>query len=517
MNAEIPTPLEFFRHLTWLDSRPLLETIEPYRQNIFMEALHSFDGDRPHYNLVLTGRARKNWKTSDLILAALYRLLIWPSPAGNVCFLLANDEDQAADDLDLAKKLIEANPSLKEDLEVRAKKVVRRDGKGHLMILPAGDVAGLHGKSYLFVGFDEIHAYRNWDLFEALAPDPTRPDALTWITSYASIYNSPGVPLYDLYQAGRRGDDPRMLFSWYAADFTTDPNFGDVDPEQRANPSMECWPEGRSYLEQQKRRLPSHKFRRLHLNLPGLPDGAVFDADQVMAAIVEGRSQLAPEPECIYKAFVDMSGGSDDDACLAIAHHDNDGGRIILDLVVSQSSKPPFNPRHAVQIFAELCKRYRVSSVTGDKYAGETFIRDFEQHGIVYQPCKLTKHDLYEQFEPVLNAGEVDLLDRPKLQQQLLGLVWRGTKIDHQVGEHDDWANAVAGAIWLFAKKEQEVRVWAWPYVDRDDPDYKKKVAAARAKELQNRAMRNSGGISQLSSGLSYFTGGSFDDWIRGR
>jgi hypothetical protein len=68
------------------------------------------------------------------------------------------------------------------------------DAKGTLKILPAQDAVGAHGKTYLFVSFEEIHGYRNWDIFEALAPDPTRLDALTWITSYASIYNSPGAP-----------------------------------------------------------------------------------------------------------------------------------------------------------------------------------------------------------------------------------------------------------------------------------------------------------------------------------
>lgn len=151
--------------------------------------MFTWDGGTPRHNLILCGRGKKNYKSTDLILAALYRFLVWTSAFGNDCFLLANDEGQAADDLVLAKKLVKANPILEDDVEVRAKELVRRDGAGALQILPARDVAGAHGKTYLFVGFDEIHAYRTWDLFEALAPDPTRPDALTWITSYASIFN----------------------------------------------------------------------------------------------------------------------------------------------------------------------------------------------------------------------------------------------------------------------------------------------------------------------------------------
>src|SRR5579885_1999569 len=176
MSARAPHPLDFFGHLQWLDGRPLLHTIERYRQEIFTRALYTFDPDgRPQYDRVLSGRAKKNWKTADLALAALYRFLVWPSAAGNDAFILANDEDQAGDDLALVKKLIACNPILAHEVMVNAKTIVRNDHRGTLQILPARDIAGSHGKTYLFIGFDEIHAYRNHDLFEALAPDPTRP------------------------------------------------------------------------------------------------------------------------------------------------------------------------------------------------------------------------------------------------------------------------------------------------------------------------------------------------------
>ncbi len=56
---------------------------------------------------------------------------------------------------------------------------------------------------------------------------------------------------------------------------------------------------------------------------------------------------------------------------------------------------------------------------------------------------------MYEALEPKLNAGEVELLDLPELQEQLLTLVWRGSRIDHLPGDHDDFANAAAGAVSL--------------------------------------------------------------------
>jgi hypothetical protein len=448
MTESPPHPLNFFALLKWLDGRPLLDTIEPYRRAIFTEALYSFDPDgRPRYSMALCGRAKKNWKTSDLILAALYRFLAWPSVQGNDGFILANDEDQAGDDLSLAKKLIACNPVLSAEVTLQAKSIKRKDGRGELAILPARDVTGAHGKTALFLGFDEIHGYRSHDIFEALAPDPTRLDVLTWITSYAGIRHAPGIPLYDLMQTARRGDDHRLFFSWYGGDFSTDTACADLAPEDRANPSMISW-NNPGYLDQQRKRLPTHKFRRLHLNLPGAPDGAAYDGDRVMAAIVVGRRRLPVEEGIKYHAFVDMSGGSKDDAALGIAHFDTDRKVAVLDLVESQTGRPPFSPRAAMKKFITLMQGYGIRKVHGDGYAGHVFREDFGTAGIAYQKCRPTASNLFELLEPKINAGEVELLDLAKLQEQLLTLVIRGGKYGHQPGDHDDIANAAAGAIW---------------------------------------------------------------------
>jgi phage terminase large subunit-like protein len=445
---QAPHPLEFFGELLWLDGRPLMDVIEPYRRRLFSEALYTFREDgTPLYNLVVRGVAKKNWKSADLILAGTYRFLVWPSVAGNDCLLLANDEDQAGDDLEILKKLIAVNPILQREVEVRAKEILRRDGRGTFKILPARDVLGTHGKTALFIGFDEIHGWKTWDLPEALAPDPTRPDVITWITSYDTIYNVPGVPLHDLKRMGLAGEDPRMLFSWYSADVCTDPEFADLPPEERANPSMGSWPEGRAYLEQQRRRLPSNKFRRLHLNLPGAPSGAFFDAAALEACVVKGRRRLSPAEGTRYFGYVDMSGGSSDDATVAVAHRDKSSGRAVLDVVAQQAGGIPFNPRDAVRKFVGILKEYGVRSVTGDAYAGQTFRADFESAGVRYVVSQSTTSDLYEALEPKINAGEVELLDQPKLLEQLLTLVVRGARVTHQSGDHDDWATSASGAL----------------------------------------------------------------------
>lgn len=439
--------LEFLARLTWLNGRPLMSVIEPYRLRIFEQFFDDRDkGGRHRYNLGLFSRAKKGWKSADLALAALFAL-VSDSPVGHdsECYVLANDADQARDDLALAKKLIKTNPVMQDWLTAKRDIIERTDGRGFLEILPAGDIVGTHGKSYRLCGYDEIHGYRNWDIFEAMQPDPHRPDAQQWITSYASIFHRPGVPLFDLMAIGRAGRDPRMLFSWYVADFTTDPDFQDKSPEERANPSMATWgnPE---YLAQQQRRLPAHKYRRLHLNLPGLPEGSAYSAEGVMDAIARGMAVRLPESGHSYCAFVDMSGGSNDDAVLGIGHRARDG-RYLLDVLQDQGPRPLFDPNAAVDRFVRTLQTYRVMKLIGDRYAGDTFKRQFETRGIAYDVCEQTKSELYEAFEPHLNSHQVVLLDVPTLEQQLLGLRWRGEKIDHEHGEHDDFANAAAGVV----------------------------------------------------------------------
>ena len=100
---------------------------------------------------MLAGRGKKNNKSLDLV-CALRCIAPWCAERvqGNKALILANDEGQASDDLDLAKKLVEVNPELRSEFEVLTKELRLKDGSGGIRILPAGDASGLHGKTYSF-------------------------------------------------------------------------------------------------------------------------------------------------------------------------------------------------------------------------------------------------------------------------------------------------------------------------------------------------------------------------------
>lgn len=432
-------PLEFFALLRWLDGRPLLDVMEPYRQSILNDALSTFRPDgAPQYRRVLTGRAKKNFKTCDSVLAALYKCLVW-NPAGsklNEVYFVASDLGQANDDLELTKLLIRRNPLLSAEFIVKSNVVERKDGKGFIEVLPARDAQGLHGKTYLFLVVDELHTQKTYDLLMALEIDRTRPDAVQWFASYASLYRHKGIPLVDLLAQHEAKLDPRLYVSWYAGSI------------EEANPSLNsaAGPTLEDVLDAQ-RSLPSWIFRRLYCNQPGQPDSAAFDAKAVEDAVVAGRTVLPPEAGKHYVAFCDLSGGGSDDATLCVCHTDEQN-RVIVDCLVDQGVRinRTFSPEETVAKFAEVLKQYRCSTVQGDRYAAQWPVLAFQKHGITYRPAELNRSQIYAAFEPLLNSGRVELLDHQRLLQQFIGLVRKGEKIDHASNEHDDHCNSVAGA-----------------------------------------------------------------------
>jgi hypothetical protein len=175
--------------------------------------------------------------------------------------------------------------------------------------------------------------------------------------------------------------------------------------------------------------------------------------ETIAAAVVPGRRELPAHADMMYLAFVDPagSGGANADSFTAAVAH-QEGEQVVLDAVFEQ--RPPFSPEGTVAALCAWLKPYGITSVVGDRYAGEWPREQFRRHGVAYEPSLRTKSDIYREVLPPLNSGRVALLDAPRLIGQLSALerrVSRGGKesIDHAPGAHDDVANAAAGAVVL--------------------------------------------------------------------
>lgn len=176
---------------------------------------------------------------------------------------------------------------------------------------------------------------------------------------------------------------------------------------------------------------------------------AFVDRETINSLVIPGRVGLPFVSGSKYVAFVDPSGGSADSFTLAVAHLKDD--RAIIDCLLEK--KPPFSPERTVQEFASILNDYRVSTVTGDRYAGEWPREQFRKYRIDYELSDRNKTELYQAMLPRINSGRVEFPDNPRLISQICGLDRRTTRsgretIDHAPGAHDDLANAVAGVLY---------------------------------------------------------------------
>lgn len=131
--------------------------------------------------------------------------------------------------------------------------------------------------------------------------------------------------------------------------------------------------------------------------------GAEFRADvesfvsreAVETCTVPDRRELPRVEGVTYRAFVDPSGGGADSFALAIGHREERDGQPVAVLDAVRERRPPFSPETVVEEYASLLKTYRVTKVTGDRYAGEWPREAFLRHGVAYEPAAKSKSDLY--------------------------------------------------------------------------------------------------------------------------
>ena len=104
---------------------------------------------------------------------------------------------------------------------------------------------------------------------------------------------------------------------------------------------------------------------------------------------------------------------------LAIGHLTKDSV-CVLDALLEE--RPPLNPGAAVARCADLLRRYGVTKVIGDKYAGEWPVAQFAEHGVEFEQSARPKSDLYHDFLPLLNARRVELLEIPGYPRSCVAL-----------------------------------------------------------------------------------------------
>lgn len=385
---------------------------------------------------IIARRGGKSFMASivAVFLALFFDFKKYLSPGERgVIQIVASDKAQARVIFKYISAILNSSPVFSQHI-INETQVLIELSTGIDIEVMACSFRSIRGRTVVCAIFDEIAFWR----VEGVTPDreilnAVRPSMATIPTSLLLVLSSPyarkGV-LYDTHKTYFGKHDPDVLV-WQAETRLMNPTISKslIDRESKKDPvaaASEWGAKFRSDIESYVRR------------------------EALEAVIVKGRYELPFTTGITYRAFCDPSGGSKDSMTLAISH--SEGRRQIVDLI--KEAKPPFSPDAVCRDFAQTLKSYGLTTVTGDRYAGQWPTERFKVHGIRYEPSKKPKSAIYQDFLPLINSNRVELLDNDRMFQQILNLERRTSRsgkdsIDHSPGGHDDISNVVAGCVTL--------------------------------------------------------------------
>jgi phage terminase large subunit-like protein len=225
-----------------------------------------------------------------------------------------------------------------------------------------------------------------------------------WVTSCDEVSGKAGTPLFDLKAKGFAGEDRRFLFSWYSGSQCTDPEFANLEPELRANPSLQSWPEGREYLEQQRARLPASMFRRLHLNLGGSESGFVT-LEQWDAIVDHSAHPIVSDPNLPVCVGLDASVKHDSTAIVVCMwDQQTQRVRLIFHRVFQPSPDDPLDFEASIEAtLMDLRRRSRVVKILFDPHQMQATAQRLKRNGLPIEE--------FPQTVPNLTAASQNLFE----------------------------------------------------------------------------------------------------------
>lgn len=170
-------------------------------------------------------------------------------------------------------------------------------------------------------------------------------------------------------------------------------------------------------------------------------------SDAAIAAVVPaGVHELPPGGHDARGHFDAATGSGEDAAALGLAFVGQPAA-----LAVSRQWRPPFSPAAVVREAAALCRQYRLTQITIDRYAPGLIADLFRAEGTT---CRVAEGDTSAHFVELLalvNSQRITLLDDPVLLGELRRLERRPGAgrdvVGHPPRGHDDVAASCAGAL----------------------------------------------------------------------
>jgi hypothetical protein len=408
--------------------------------------------DHGRFHLVSGGRAPPMRKVRELVVVAsrrcgkgrmsaaiaVYEALmvkrdLAPGETGVVA-CVSPTRGQAKIILDYCRGYLESSPVLREELvDISAEEI--KLANGNIITTLAQDYRTLRGRTLLVAILDEASFLRSDesstpDIEAARALLPGLSTTAGMLVTVSSPYRKSGLIFQRYRDHYGKDDDDVLVVKGASATFNPNLDRGMIEADRERDPEAAlCEWDGEWRTDLQ-----------------------AFLSDELIDRATDyGRPlELPPREKVEYRAFVDASAGRHDAFTLCVAHRDGD--RVIADVV--RGRRPPFDPASVAAEYTKLVREYRCGLVTGDNYAGAWVTNAFQEAGCKYQTSPKTRSELYLESLPLWTRGLVVIPDHKPLIRELRLLERRTARsgkdsVDHGPSGSDDYANALAGALWL--------------------------------------------------------------------
>lgn len=310
----------------------------------------------------LIGLPKKNTKSTTAAILSVWGLL-FDDPEPEVIGVAA-DLDQSKIILRQAASLIRRNPQLEKELVVYRDTIARRDDMGVYRVL-SSDSPSAHGFNPSLVVCDELWTFRDYSLLEAVTESPVRKQPIQFAISYAGLKQTPGYPLWDVYQRYQNGElDSKSYVFWSHKNL-----FSKVSEQ---------------YLATQRARLPLNSYLRLHENRWTDSSGEFLTSQEIESCVDDGLTNEAfSSTAARYFIGVDL-GLVKDRTAISVCHCDKTG-QVILDYlkVIQGTQEKRVSISYVEDVIIQLLKGYRrVLRVVTDAWQMESSAQRLQHSGV---------------------------------------------------------------------------------------------------------------------------------------
>ena len=424
-------------------------TLEPFQRKVARTVLAADE------SLVLLSRG--GGKSRLIGCLAVWSLLVTDRAA---IYVAAASREQATILFEYARDFA-LHPAVAERITVRHLELRAPDG-GHLRVL-ASDAPKLHGLTPSLAVIDELHAFRDAEVYLALRTAMAKRPGARLVT-ISTAGSGEDTPLAQLRRRAltsptikRRGALTETsggtidMLEWAVADT------GDITDNRvvkAANPAS--WLTTKA-LAAQRAALPDAAFRRYHCGQWAAVESLPFAAGAWQACA--GQADFSDGEEIVVA--VDASKGASDAAVCWL----NDRHHVGVEIIEGTGSAQAVD-----DIVAELAGRYQIREITADPWHVVGLLTErWEQRGLLVSEFPQSDPRLVPATERLVRAVNEHLLvhpNDPRLNRHLEGSMLRdtrrGPRLDKRAGRNNDGMVALLMALERLEHRPHEIKLLGW-------------------------------------------------------